>query len=343
MRGKYKSLAIIAENLGELYEGGIDISLAIELISELPLGKVYKRSLLEIRENILNGENLSDTFRLYPKLYPEFFVGMIEVGEQNGDISKVLFSLHKYYDKQDRMKRTIINTSIYPIFIIASMIILLLFLIFFLVPSFYESFNNSTDSVPSIITNIIKFKEFASRDTMLFFLQSICYAIVIPAILIKGLFKSRSKASFISKIKLGREIYEYVFILILSVVCNSGIPISVGIEYAINSSNVLPVKSLLKKLNNDILRGMEIGESLDKSILISKYTLAMIKLGERSGTLASTINKLEGRLEKENDIKVKSVIEFIQPIMIFAMAIAVGAFIVIFILPMFDMVYSGVM
>ena len=45
MKKSYKSLSIICENLSSLYKDGIDISMAVTLLEDIPLDIKYKNSI----------------------------------------------------------------------------------------------------------------------------------------------------------------------------------------------------------------------------------------------------------------------------------------------------------
>ena len=83
-------------------------------------------------------------------------------------------------------------------------------------------------------------------------------------------------------------------------------------------------------------------DSLQNSILLSKYTFSMIKLGERSGNLSTVISKIENKLETDTNNKIDEILSLVQPSIVIAMGIMVGAFIAIFVLPLFDVMYSGI-
>ena len=215
MKSSYKELGLISENLGILYEDGIEISLALELLSELPLSKDYKLSIGRIRDFILNGGSLADGFRLYPNLYPDFFVGIVSIGENSGELTKVLLSLSKYYGKLGRVKKEIISALIYPSFLIISMIALGIFLIFVLIPNFYEEFSSFGGNIPGSIEFIYLSKKHLIEEPILSIIWVLSWGIAIPLILLRALIKKIRKSYLILKVRIIREIYEYIFILIL--------------------------------------------------------------------------------------------------------------------------------
>ena len=90
MAVNYKNLYLIADNLADLYEDGIPLVLSLELLSELPVSKEYKRSLINIKNGVVEGKTLARSFSENPSLYPRFFSGVIDIGEGSGKLVSVL-------------------------------------------------------------------------------------------------------------------------------------------------------------------------------------------------------------------------------------------------------------
>ena len=337
-----KDLSIISENLGSLYEDGLEFDMAFSLLEDIPLSKKYRDSLKHIKESILRGKSLAEAFGEYSELYPEFFVGLIRIGETSGNLGKILISISKFYNKQEKIKSEIRSASIYPIFLLASLFLLGIFLMFFIVPNFYNIFSENIEKLPKVVELVYNIRNSLIGNPIICFIFFICWGICIPIILFKSANKKGIIGAKLLKIKIIRDIYEYILILVLSIIFESGIPINLGIELAITSIKTVSFKNELKIVNKRVLKGEELSCALSKTVFISKYTLAMISLGENSGSLVGILNKLEKKLDDNINKSIDRKISLVQPTIIIGMAVSVGLFIVIFILPMFDMLYSGV-
>ena len=79
---------------------------------------------------------------------------------------------------------------------------------------------------------------------------------------------------------------------------------------------------------------------MDKSKLFSKYTLAHIKLGEESGTIDERLSVLQEELFLRLGINMDNLLKLIEPISIITMAAIVIVFLFVFILPLFNNIFS---
>ena len=104
----YRDLALMAGNIGSLYDEGISLLNILSLIDELPLKKEYKELLKIMEKDIREGASLYDGFKKGGVLIPNFFNSMVDIGERTGKIVYVLKGLEIFYSKIFYIKKAII-------------------------------------------------------------------------------------------------------------------------------------------------------------------------------------------------------------------------------------------
>lgn len=341
MKESSKELALISENMGLLYEDGIELSNIFDLLLELPLSKRYKNSIRGIKKEILKGLTLGESFGKYNDLYPEFFVGVITLGENSGEVSKSLKSLSDYYGNIYGLKRKVTSALVYPALVMSSLVFFMIFSFFCIIPNLYEAFSNVSDK-GNMIKNIYLLNRWLVNNPLIsiVFLISwgVCFGIIIYFIRNKTKFKN-----VLLNFDMVKKYYEYIFILIFSVIINSGTDLISSMDICIRSSNIGIIKKEFEDINEEIIKGNEISSSIKKSKIISNYTYSMILLGERSGSISEIILKIEKRLRKSVVEKINRYVGYITPISIGILAVIIMIFLIVFIIPMLDMMYTGIM
>ncbi|NLK94260.1 MAG: hypothetical protein GX275_03565, partial [Clostridiales bacterium] len=180
MKINFASLAIIAENLGILLADGIEISYAMELLLELQINKEYKKELINIKKKIIKGDTLYNSFRCSPTLFPDFFTGLIMLGEQSGEINRVLISLNKYYEKMDKIKKEIIGATIYPIILLVVILLISVIVVVYVIPNLYEILKSINKEMPTFIIKMYNFKNYFLQYKIFCITFFISYFILIP-------------------------------------------------------------------------------------------------------------------------------------------------------------------
>lgn len=333
----YKDISVICENLSSLYDDGLQIAKSIELLEEFPLRKDYKVSIKNISDEVKKGSSLSEGFCNFNHLYPPFLTGMISIGEKTGKLNDVFREMSIYYKRKDSIRKEIIGASIYPMFLLGTMLLICNFFIFFLIPQLEEIYLSVGGNLPYITKLLLKFSKWANESPISAVSFIGIWGIIIPIIIIKPYFKNIASL-LITKINILKEIREYEVILLIKVIISSGINLSLALKYCEeeNSEN-----ELYKKLNERILKGDDISNAINEVIEPSKYTIAIIKLGEESGSLDERLESLTETLSKNCNDRFKKITQLFQPTVIILMAFLVIFFLGIFILPMFDGMYGG--
>lgn len=91
------SIARFTRTLGTLISAGVPILDAINITRETSGNEVYSRALLKVHDAIREGESMADPLRA-TKVCDAIVVNMIDVGEETGDLDKMLLKVADNYD-----------------------------------------------------------------------------------------------------------------------------------------------------------------------------------------------------------------------------------------------------
>ena len=334
-----EQLSLIASNLAQIYKDGIPITTALELVADILPNKTYKNSLLKVLVFIQQGKSLSEGFAQFKDLYPEFFIGIISIGENTGKLYEVLKGLNVYYDKSLFIKREIKNATAYPLFVFVSMIILIIFLINKVIPSFCEIYKSMNIELPANCKFLRDINSTFKNNPFLTMITMSSWGLM-SIILFKCFFKKINIEKF-TKINIVKSFFEYIMVLLFSIITSTGINISQALEYCENSMSFAYLRKKIKEINISILKGRTLTEALEKTGVFSKYTLAIIKIREESGTIEEGFKELSNNLEYKLCEQIKKYLRFISPIFMVIMAIFIVIFLLGFVLPLFDNLKSG--
>ncbi|HEY2584345.1 MAG TPA: type II secretion system F family protein [Tepidisphaeraceae bacterium] len=91
------SIARFTRTLGTLISAGVPILDAINITRETSGNEVYSRALLKVHDAIREGESMADPLRA-TKVCDAIVINMIDVGEETGDLDKMLLKVADNYD-----------------------------------------------------------------------------------------------------------------------------------------------------------------------------------------------------------------------------------------------------
>ncbi len=112
------NLARFTLTLSALLESTIPIVEATKITASVQSNLIYHDSLIEVSEKLKTGENLSKILTNYHNIFPPMVTEMIMVGEEAGEMEKMLKELAEYYSNEvDNIMRNF-ATIIEPVVII---------------------------------------------------------------------------------------------------------------------------------------------------------------------------------------------------------------------------------
>jgi type IV pilus assembly protein PilC len=92
-------LSRISENMNTMLISGIPMIRAIELTSGVVGNEIYKKALLDATEDVKGGKSLSESLG-NKKVIPGIMLQMIKVGEESGELGKILKTLSVFYSRE---------------------------------------------------------------------------------------------------------------------------------------------------------------------------------------------------------------------------------------------------
>jgi type IV pilus assembly protein PilC len=115
---KQVNAARTARTLSSLLISGVDITRSLSITREVVQNVYFKRVVDEAIVKIQKGVPLSEPFRTHTELYPIMFGEMMAVGEETGNISKMLSEIADFYEAEVDDKTKNLSTIIEPMLMV---------------------------------------------------------------------------------------------------------------------------------------------------------------------------------------------------------------------------------
>ncbi len=92
-------LARISDNFSTMLLSGVSVVEALEITSSVVGNSVYAAVLVQVGTDVKGGSSISDAFDKHPEI-PGIMVAMTRVGEETGELGKILTTLAKFYSRE---------------------------------------------------------------------------------------------------------------------------------------------------------------------------------------------------------------------------------------------------
>ena len=340
---KTSDLVLFSRQLATFIRVGVPITDAIKLLQESLTSGAFRAALEDIYDDLEAGEAFSAAIAHHPSVFNELYVDMVRAAEYSGTLDRVLIQVASYLQRQDTAIKKLRSAMIYPSIILVLAIGVCTTLIVFVLPNFVAMFNEFKTDLPLPTKILLGVGTFA---------QTWRFQIVI------GLFIAITGTLILMSSPPGRVFWDHLvlrlpvigsivvysiierFTRTLSTMLRAGIPISAMFDVAIAASGNIKYKRGLESVKQRMVTGDGFSAPLEATGLFKPMMIRMIRVGEETGTLDSSLEQIADFLSEEMDYKVKNMISLMEPALVVAVGGAVGFVAVSVILPMYNLLQA---
>jgi type IV pilus assembly protein PilC len=111
------AVARFTRTLGTLISSGVPILEALNITKETTGNEVFARALTKVRDAIREGENMAGPLKA-SKIVDSLVVNMIDVGEETGELDKMLIRIADNYDEEVDVAVSSLVSLLEPIMVI---------------------------------------------------------------------------------------------------------------------------------------------------------------------------------------------------------------------------------
>ena len=325
--------------LAVLLKAGLELKDALELIANEQKKEIDSQLFKNIINGLIAGKNLSEAIKAQNK-FSEYEYYSIQIGERTGTLQSVAEELGNFYKRKNEQRRTVINALSYPIVVLCTAFLAVLFMLQFVVPMFADIFKQNRVELPWITQKIIAMSNSFTKYYWIFFLFIVLIFVFIKVFKNKEWYKRISSAillkipfvgGFVRKVKLAQ------FTQAISLLVGAKVPLLNGIQLTKNMIEFYPLQKALDKVENSILIGKTLHESISLEPFFDKKMSSLIKVAEETNQTETIFNRLTYQYNQEVENKSKMISATVEPLIIVVLGGIVAVILVAMYLPMFKL------
>ena len=139
---------MFTRNLQVMISAGVSLPRALTILSAQTQNKQFKKTLIGIKEKIVEGNSFSEALSGYPNVFSELFTNMIKAGEESGTLEEVLRSLNLQMDREHELRSNIIGALMYPMVVVSAMLGIGALMLVMVVPKLAQTFKDLNVELP---------------------------------------------------------------------------------------------------------------------------------------------------------------------------------------------------
>ncbi len=339
-RVKRKDLITFTVHLATTISAGIPVLQALQDLFEQTEKPGFKKIIEEISREIQAGSSLSEALSKHPKIFSELYVSIVAAGETTGSVDRVLNDLVTFLEWQEILAMDVQQATIYPAFVLSAVTCLVILLMTFVFPRFTVIFERTNAPLPlptrvvmgmsygiahywaliilGVVGVILSHRLMIRTPEGRYFFDHLKLKLPVFGSLLRKIALSRFSHHFGALLKAGVEIYHSLMVT----------------EKVVGNTVIARV---ISNARDYISAGESLSESLKKGNEFPSLVIRMISIGERSGSLDKTLDKVSQYYDREVPVTLKKVFAVFEPLVIGLLAVIVLGMALSMFLPLYQM------
>ncbi len=325
--------------LGVLLKAGINLKDGLALLQENQKKDKQKQFYGEMVQALVSGRSLFEVLQERPE-FTEYEYYSVKIGEETGTLNRIVEELGKFYERKNEQRRSLTNALTYPIIILITAIIVVIFMLRMVVPMFEDIFKQNGGDLPGITKMVIGASNFVKDYGWLVLIAFGSLIALRKTFSEKEWFKKgKDKAllripyigSFISSVYLAQ------FTQAVALLTSSKVPMLSSIQMVRKMIDFYPLNEALAKVEKGVLAGTSLNISMSDSKIFDNKMTSLVKVAEETNQTEYIFERLNQQYAIEVQQKSKLLSTLMEPMIIIVVGLFVGIILVAMYLPMFKL------
>ena len=333
-------LIVLCRQMYALMRSGVPILRAINGLAESTTSKKLKQVLAEVGSQLEGGYALSSALNQHPKVFSSLFVSIVHVGENTGQLDGAFLKLATYFEREQETRKRIKSALRYPSFVITAIVVAIVILNIFVIPTFANMFAKLGADLPLATKILINSSEFflaywphllVGTIALIFGIRQYVRTDVGRYQWDKRKLKLPVVGSVIERSILSRFTHSFAIVL------KAGVPMTSGLNLVADAVDNDYMREKIIKMRSGIESGESLLRTAVSSELFTSLVLQMVAVGEETGRVDELLEEVGDYYEREVDYDLSTLTARIEPILLVIVAAMVLVLALGIFTPMWDM------
>jgi MSHA biogenesis protein MshG len=323
-----------------LLKSGVPIMGALKGLQESSDNPSFADVVRDLRESLDSGRELSVSLGRHPKVFNAFYVAMVRVGEQTGNLENVFLRLFEHLEFEKFMREQVKSAIRYPAFVVFAMVSAVVVINIWVIPAFAKVYEGFKVPLPIMTRFLIAFSNFmvAWWPVLLGLTVGAVFAVRAYIGSDKGRLawdRLKLRLPVAGKIVLKATLSRFARSFALAL--GSGVPAVNALTMVSQTVENEYVARRVDQMRMSVERGESVLRTAAVSGIFTPVVLQMIAVGEESGALDDLLAEVADMYQRDVEYDLKSLASQIEPILVIGLGIVVLVLALGVFLPIWDL------
>lgn len=327
---KSRDVSILLQQLALLLAAGLTLEAALQTLSD-NTNKGLTGFANGLRASISAGDSFAEALEHHTAVIEPAYVAMVRAGEASGKLDAVLRAVVEDRSRKELLTDRINSAIRYPLFLIGSAIVILLFFLIYVVPQFEPVLADLGGRLNSGAAFVIACSSWLRRNLDLFL--GICLFSVVGAWL--ALRKREWRARIIGAITVLPVISELAsdrrtarIVGTLGLLLENGVPLPTALKILRDIVTEPRYVAALDRVHEQVRNGRRFADALADTNLLPPLAVRMLRVGDETGDVATIVRHASQLYEHKLGESLDRLMGAIGPVTIIVVSVVIGGLIV---------------
>jgi general secretion pathway protein F len=327
---KPRDLSMLLRQLALLLGAGLTLADALAALGDDANGAVAKFA-GDLRAAISTGETFAQALERHAAIFEPGYVAMVRAGEASGRLDAVLRAIVEDRARRETLTEKVNAAIRYPIFLVGSAVIILLFFLIYVVPQFEPVFKDLGGRLNAGAAIVVACSSWLNLNLDLFL--GLCLAATLGAWLVLSrrawrvrIFAACAALPGIAGLVEDRRAAR--ILATLGLLLENGVPLPTTLKILRDVMTDPHYVDAVDRVHEQVRNGRRLADALAESDLLPSLAVRMLRIGDETGDAAGIVRHASEFYEHKLGIGLDRLMGAIGPVAIIMVSLIIGTLII---------------
>ena len=337
---KNKDIVLLSRQIATLFTANVSAVRVFAMLAAEVENSELASILTEIVTDMEAGMPLSKAMAKHPVVFSQFYVNMVASGEETGKLSQTFEYLADYLERNYELTSKAKNALIYPSFVIATFIGVMILMLTYIIPRIGTILTESGQELPVYTKLVLGASSFLVNYGLIF---AALLVIAVSALIFW--YRTEKGKNIVMNFALHfpyvGELYRKLYLSRIAdnmhTMLASGISMVKSLETTKSVIGNSTYESIIETAVEDVRTGKSLSQALQTyPEYIPPILTQMVAVGEESGNVGEMLKTLSEFYTREVRNAVDTLVGLIEPAMIVFLGLGVGTLLASVLIPIYN-------
>jgi general secretion pathway protein F len=323
-------VSMLLRQLALLLGAGLTLETALRTLGD-DTNKALAGFANSLRASITTGDSFAEALEQHSSIIEPAYVAMVRAGEASGKLSAVLRAIVEDRARREALANQINAAIRYPIFLVGSAVVVLLFFLIYVVPQFEPVFKDLGGRLNSAAAFVVACSSWLRLNLDLFL--GICLSLVLGIwfvlsrpewrVRIIAVIASLPGISGLMDDRRTARILETLGLLL-----ENGVALPVALKILRDVVTEPRYVAAVDRVHDQVRNGRRFADALSEAELLPPLAVRMLRIGDEMGDIATIVRHAAAFYEQKLGMSLDRLMGAVGPITIIVVSLVIGTLII---------------